>query len=349
MSFRYAGYGLALFASMGIHLAASSFLGLPEEVIQIKGEELSGIVFEGEAFDNAVLAGEQVDEIEPVPEEAVQEALEESIEEASIDTVAPVEQKVIEAAEQVEAETAVEEVAQEPLPAVTETTETAISEVQSADVSSTVAALAVTSADPIISTSETVEPLPIPELRPQKPVVVKKAEKPETRPKPKPEPEPKAKPKPKPKPERKKPEELKPKPDPKKQEKKGPAKTASKTSKKTASGNQGNQQANATKKSGGEGRAENKPAGNAAVSSYPGKVRSKISRTRQARIGGSGTAQVKFTVSENGGLASVQLAGSSGNSAVDSAALSHIRRSAPFPKPPSGAQRTFQIPITFRR
>ncbi|MEM1377022.1 MAG: TonB family protein [Pseudomonadota bacterium] len=90
-------------------------------------------------------------------------------------------------------------------------------------------------------------------------------------------------------------------------------------------------------------------AGRAAVSNYPGKVRRDVARTRVRRAGGRGVAYVRFTVTASGGLGSARISRSSGNANVDRAALSHVRRAAPFPKPPAGAQRTFTIPIEFRR
>lgn len=90
-------------------------------------------------------------------------------------------------------------------------------------------------------------------------------------------------------------------------------------------------------------------AGNAAASNYPGKVYAKIRRTRQGAAKGSGVARVRFSISASGGLAAVSIAASSGSSSVDMAALDHVRRSAPFPRPPSGARRQFVIPIEVRR
>jgi protein TonB len=90
-------------------------------------------------------------------------------------------------------------------------------------------------------------------------------------------------------------------------------------------------------------------AGNASASNYPGKVYAKIRRTRQKRAGGRGVAQIRFSISSSGGLASIRIASSSGSGSVDSTALDHIRRSAPFPPPPAGAQRQFVIPIEVRR
>jgi protein TonB len=89
-------------------------------------------------------------------------------------------------------------------------------------------------------------------------------------------------------------------------------------------------------------------AGNAAVSNYPGQVMRRISRLAKPRVRAKGTAVIAFSVSSGGGLAGVSVARSSGSAELDRAALSLIRRAAPFPRPPSGAQRQFSIEIKGR-
>lgn len=98
-----------------------------------------------------------------------------------------------------------------------------------------------------------------------------------------------------------------------------------------------------------EGNRRAREAGNAAASNYPGRVYAKIRRTRQRAAGGRGTVRVRFSIGGSGGLAGVSVAASSGSAAVDRAAVDHIRRAAPFPAPPPGAQRRFVIPIEIRR
>ncbi|WP_306051218.1 TonB family protein [Oceaniradius stylonematis] len=98
-----------------------------------------------------------------------------------------------------------------------------------------------------------------------------------------------------------------------------------------------------------EGNRRAREAGNAAASNYPGRVHAKIRRTRQRAAGGRGTVRVRFSIGGSGGLAGVSVAASSGSAAVDRAAVDHIRRAAPFPAPPPGAQRRFVIPIEIRR
>ncbi len=85
-----------------------------------------------------------------------------------------------------------------------------------------------------------------------------------------------------------------------------------------------------------------------AAANYGNAVMRKISRTRQERIRARGTAIVQFRVAASGQLGSIGIAQSSGDANLDSAALNHIRRSAPFPAPPAGAATSFTIPIEWR-
>ncbi|WP_298864151.1 TonB family protein [uncultured Sulfitobacter sp.] len=89
-------------------------------------------------------------------------------------------------------------------------------------------------------------------------------------------------------------------------------------------------------------------AGNAAASNYPGQVMRRISRQSKPRVRSKGTAVVAFTISSGGGLARVSIARSSGSAALDKAAIGLIRKAAPFPRPPAGAQRQFSIRIKGR-
>lgn len=94
--------------------------------------------------------------------------------------------------------------------------------------------------------------------------------------------------------------------------------------------------------------ATSKAAGNAAISNYPGKVMRRISRLRRPNVRATGNARVSFQIASNGALASVTLAQSSGSRELDQAALGLVRKAAPFPAPPSGAQRNFSISIKGR-
>ena len=93
---------------------------------------------------------------------------------------------------------------------------------------------------------------------------------------------------------------------------------------------------------------KSKQAGNAAVSNYPGQVMRRLQRISRPRMRTKGRALVAFTVAANGQLQSVKLSKSSGSAKLDQAALKIIRKAAPFPKPPSGAQRSYSIYIESR-
>ncbi|MEP3198716.1 MAG: energy transducer TonB [Lentilitoribacter sp.] len=147
----------------------------------------------------------------------------------------------------------------------------------------------------------------------------------------------------------------------KKPNKKKPIKktTKQKAPKKTVSSAKGNAKQNSKtgkasgKKSGkssttNKSKSKSKKAGNAAVSNYPGKVARKIKRTRHKRAGEKGKVRVSFTITASGGLSGLSIRTSSGSRKVDQAALDHIRRSAPFPTPPTGAKRKYVIPITIK-
>lgn len=83
--------------------------------------------------------------------------------------------------------------------------------------------------------------------------------------------------------------------------------------------------------------------GNAAVSNYPGQVLRRIQRIPRPRVRSKGRAQVSFSISTNGGLASLRISRSSGSKKLDQAALRIVKKAAPFPKPPKGAQRAYSV------
>ncbi|MEW9805226.1 TonB family protein [Mesorhizobium sp. ZMM04-5] len=101
------------------------------------------------------------------------------------------------------------------------------------------------------------------------------------------------------------------------------------------------------------GGSRNGEAGNAAVSNYPGKVRSKLARVARAvRAKGRGEVVVTFAVSSNGSVHAARIARSSGVGSVDQAALQAVRKAAPFPPIPATAGRStweFSIPLAFIR
>ena len=100
----------------------------------------------------------------------------------------------------------------------------------------------------------------------------------------------------------------------------------------------------------GNARGKSSAEGNAAVSNYPGTVTSKLRRAlrRQARL--RGEVQVQFVVASNGSVTGVGIGRSSGNAAVDKAAMDTVRRAAPFPPIPADAGRStwaFNLPLAF--
>lgn len=166
---------------------------------------------------------------------------------------------------------------------------------------------------------------------------------PQERPKPpepaKPKPEKKAEPKPK-KPEARKPVRRKAGED-------GAAKVSQRKG-------QADGDAAAVASSGGSERGNSAgPAGNAAVSNYPGKVRARLNRafrypSEAKRAGIRGTAVVSFTVSASGGISGARVVRSAGSPVLDAAALEAVQRAAPFPKIPDGRSSwPFSIPLVF--
>lgn len=85
-----------------------------------------------------------------------------------------------------------------------------------------------------------------------------------------------------------------------------------------------------------------------AAARYPQLINRHLSRLRRPNARFNGAAVVSFTISGNGGLDAVSVARSSGNAEFDRLALVHIRRAAPFPRPPAGAQRRFSVRIGAR-
>ena len=139
------------------------------------------------------------------------------------------------------------------------------------------------------------------------------------------------------------------KPAEKKPEKKPPSKQAN-------LGNGGAAEADsaASKKSGG-GQGKKDDGGSAAASKYPGKVQAKVTRAAKYPAkakGESGEAVVSFTVGAGGNVTKVALARSSGNAALDNAALAAVDRAAPFPPIPEAAGRStwsFTVPVYFKK
>jgi periplasmic protein TonB len=65
------------------------------------------------------------------------------------------------------------------------------------------------------------------------------------------------------------------------------------------------------------------------------------------RRGAYGTALIYFELNDDGSVKNEKLLRSSGDAALDVESLALVQRAAPFPKPPSGAQKVFAADITF--
>lgn len=88
--------------------------------------------------------------------------------------------------------------------------------------------------------------------------------------------------------------------------------------------------------------------GNAASSNYKGLVMAHISRIPRPRASSPGSAHVSFTVSSSGAVEQIGISKSSGSSRFDREAMKLVRQAAPFPSPPAGVNRTFEIKIEGR-
>ncbi len=102
------------------------------------------------------------------------------------------------------------------------------------------------------------------------------------------------------------------------------------------------------------GKGKKSEGGSGASSKYPGQVQVRVSRATRypsSAKGSNGEAHVTFTVAADGSVSRIALSRSSGNAALDDAALAAVRRAAPFPPIPEDAGRsswTFSFPVAFR-
>ncbi len=131
-----------------------------------------------------------------------------------------------------------------------------------------------------------------------------------------------------------------------------PEEKRAKTKRRNSEKGQGRRQSGARAASSRKGTGPQRTAPSPGqVRRYAGIVRARIARNRPSGRGRRGTAIVRFAISRSGGLSYVRLSRSSGNGALDRAAVSSVRRAAPFPRPPRDmtvGQRTFSIPFHFR-
>jgi len=93
------------------------------------------------------------------------------------------------------------------------------------------------------------------------------------------------------------------------------------------------------------GKASNRRAG---AGDYATRVFQALGRHTPRSVGTRGSVTMSFTIGANGALRSARISRSSGKAQLDRAALSIVRRAAPFPRPPRGGQPGYTITINFR-
>lgn len=141
--------------------------------------------------------------------------------------------------------------------------------------------------------------------------------------------------KPEPKPEKK------PEPEKKKEKPKKKVETAEKVEKTEKP----KEESQAAAKAGAAGAKAGKAKGGTAMSpnAYAKAVMKKVRSTKKKKVKAKGVAVVAFSIGRDGSLAGARIARSSGDAELDRVAVEHIRRAAPFPAPPEGADGNFQI------
>lgn len=85
--------------------------------------------------------------------------------------------------------------------------------------------------------------------------------------------------------------------------------------------------------------------------SYGARVRAQLARNKPTSIGVRGTVRVSFGIAADGGIRYLKISESSGSATLDAAALTVIRKSAPFGEPPADltpTQLAYVIPFYFR-
>lgn len=85
--------------------------------------------------------------------------------------------------------------------------------------------------------------------------------------------------------------------------------------------------------------------------SYGARVRAQLAHNKPKSIGIRGTVRVSFGIASDGGIRYVKISESSGSAALDDAALTVVRKSAPFGEPPADltpSQLVYVIPFYFR-
>ncbi|AWJ85913.1 hypothetical protein TSH58p_20445 (plasmid) [Azospirillum sp. TSH58] len=92
-------------------------------------------------------------------------------------------------------------------------------------------------------------------------------------------------------------------------------------------------------------------AGRGAMVDYGAQVWAWIGRHKPEKVVGGGQATVKLTLGAAGEVLDASILTSSGDTALDRAALAAVRKASPFPTPPPGLtaeDRVFSVPFLFR-
>lgn len=371
-------WGTALFVSAAIHASAAGWFYQSEDETNIAGGSPVEISLLGDAFQNETAAGGPSQMVEPTEPEVVTETSDElaeaeivkpttaptMVDPVTTATINPDVVKVVETKILMAQANETEPVQQTPSELIAfaeaEPMELLTAEIQLADIN-------IASLQPVLLSEKTI----IPPLLEMEPVTVK-PETPVTPDEVTPEnseaetasptiekieplePELTVKPERKKVPKKKK-ISKKPVKKKKKARKKTGAGSGGKGKKNTRAGDsEGSKTAkkNATRKSKGK---KSSKSGNASVSNYKGKVRRKVKRSFHRPRGGAKSrkdAVVRFVLSSSGSVRSVRLVRSSGSKKLDQAALSAVRRAAPFPKPPGnlrGGSLNFTLPFRLSR
>lgn len=98
--------------------------------------------------------------------------------------------------------------------------------------------------------------------------------------------------------------------------------------------------------SGGSSQNGSRAPGNASVTNYAGRVLVHLNSIPKIKNRARGTAVVSFEINSDGSLAWVTVSRSTGTHEFDSEARAQVRRAAPFPRPPKGANR--RITFSYR-
>lgn len=117
-------------------------------------------------------------------------------------------------------------------------------------------------------------------------------------------------------------------------------------------GNSGQSNADSAAARATAGQQSQGSGGAAEAASWQRQVQRRLNNAkRYPRSAGraTGTAMVSFTITAGGALAGVSLSRSSGNPALDQAAIDAVNRAAPFPPVPTGTSKSMAVPVDFTR